>query len=227
MKNNFNNGNNNFEYVGGRVNGMKQGFGIQTWKDGAVYKGNFMENKANGLGFFKHSDGDDYRGEFINDRACGYGVYKHSNGATYEGFWLDDCQNGIGEEFWNDDSHYRGNYFRGKKQGIGSYKWADGSRYEGEWFENCLHGYVIYLNIYVRVFITLMMTVCILDNGNITLCMAMENSIGKMEKDMQDTIFMIKKKDLESTTGLILIEFTSDFGKEESKTVSENILTLK
>ncbi len=151
MKNNFNNGNQNFEYVGHRLNGMKEGFGIQKWKDGAVYKGHFHENRANGIGHFKHSDGDDYKGEFINDRACGYGIYRHSNGATYEGYWLDDCQNGIGEEFWMDDSQYRGNYVKGKKQGIGiklifiylgAYKWADGSRYEGEWFENCLHGHV-------------------------------------------------------------------------------------
>ena len=65
----------NFTYNGEYENGYKQGFGIQTWKDGAVYKGYFYENKANFLGIFEHSDADVYRGEFKEDRACGYGLY--------------------------------------------------------------------------------------------------------------------------------------------------------
>lgn len=111
--------NQNFEYKGGRLNGEKDGFGVQKWKDGAVYLGLFKSNRANGLGIFKHSDGDEYKGEFINDRACGYGLYRHSNGATYEGYWLDDCQNGIGQEKWSDNSEYEGYYVKGKKQGLG------------------------------------------------------------------------------------------------------------
>ena len=41
---------------------MKDGFGIQIWNDGAVYKGMFKENKANGIGSFQHSDRDHYYG---------------------------------------------------------------------------------------------------------------------------------------------------------------------
>lgn len=134
--------NKNFEYKGKRVSGEKFGFGIQTWKDGAVYKGIFQNNRANGLGLFIHADGDKYKGEFISDRASGYGIYTHLNGASYEGYWHDDCQNGIGIEKWNDGSEYQGNYIKGKKNGYGSYVWADLSRYEGEWNENNLHGWV-------------------------------------------------------------------------------------
>lgn len=132
----------NFTYNGEYENGNKQGFGIQTWKDGAVYKGYFYENKANFLGVFEHSDGDVYKGEFKEDRAYGYGLYQHANGASYEGSWIEDTQHGIGIEIWTDRSEYRGEYFRGKKSGIGSYQWADGSSYEGEWYDNTLHGFV-------------------------------------------------------------------------------------
>lgn len=132
----------NFTYNGEYENGNKQGFGIQTWKDGAVYRGYFYENKANFLGIFEHSDGDVYKGEFKEDRACGYGLYQHANGASYEGYWIDDTQHGIGIEIWTDKSEYRGEYFRGKKCGIGSYQWSDGSSYEGEWYDNTLHGFV-------------------------------------------------------------------------------------
>lgn len=118
---NFSKMNDNFEYIGNKENGLKQGFGIQKWKDGALYKGYFNKNKANGYGVFKHYDGDLFKGEFNMDRASGYGIYLHANGALYQGNWLDDCQNGTGEESWNDESHYLGDYYQGKKQGIGKY----------------------------------------------------------------------------------------------------------
>ena len=114
--------NSNFEYVGGKKNGEKEGFGVQKWKDGAIYSGKFSNNRANGLGIFKHSDGDEYKGEFVNDRASGYGLYKHSNGATYEGMWTEDSQHGFGEEKWRDGSEYVGYYVKGKKQGLGNKK---------------------------------------------------------------------------------------------------------
>lgn len=139
-------------------------FGVQIWKDGAVYKGEFKyiknedewsksENttnvesltyKAHGLGIFTHSEGDIYQGEFINDETNGYGFYTHLNGAIYEGNWYQDSQNGIGIEYWSDGSYFEGIYINGTKDGIGSYFWADGSQYYGEWKDNNLEGYGIY-----------------------------------------------------------------------------------
>ena len=81
-----------YKYIGRTIDGSKQGFGIQTWKDEAQYKGLFMNNQANGLGKFIHSDGDVYSGEFICDRAFGFGIYTHFNGANYMGQWCDDAQ---------------------------------------------------------------------------------------------------------------------------------------
>ena len=40
---NFSKMNENFEYNGNKVDGMKQGFGLQKWKDGALYKGYFSQ----------------------------------------------------------------------------------------------------------------------------------------------------------------------------------------
>ena len=153
----------NFSYNGELdENGNKQGFGLQKWKDGALYKGYFYENKANFLGIFNHSDGDVFEGEFKNDRAYGYGKYLHSNGALYEGEWVDDSQHGTGIEVWADKSQYRGDYIRGKKCGTGSYQWSDGSSYDGEWYENTLHGKV---NFYLREFMCLLIKEYILENG--------------------------------------------------------------
>lgn len=135
----------NYCYNGEYENGMKQGFGIQTWKDGAVYIGYFYLNKAEFIGTFIHSNGEVYKGEFKDNKAYGYGTYAHSNGASYEGEWVNDSQNGIGIETWADLSDYAGQYKNGKKTGYGLYNWADGSSYEGEWVENSLHGLGMYV----------------------------------------------------------------------------------
>ncbi len=58
-------GDNNFEFIGNKVKGQKEGFGKQIWRDGAIYNGYFQNNQAIGYGMFKHSDGDNYRGKNI------------------------------------------------------------------------------------------------------------------------------------------------------------------
>ena len=107
-----------FDYMGGKdENGLKEGFGVQKWKDGSKYSGMFKQNKASGLGIFIHPDGDKYQGEFENDRANGFGIYVHENGAIYYGQWSDDSQYDIGYEEWTDSSRYSGSYVNGKKEG--------------------------------------------------------------------------------------------------------------
>jgi len=47
--------------------GLKHGYGVYTYKSGAKYDGNWLNNKRNGLG-----------------------VYSFANGNTYEGTWKDN-----------------------------------------------------------------------------------------------------------------------------------------
>ena len=70
--------------------GVRHGFGVQVWVDGAKYKGQWKHNKAHGKGIFWHADGDFYEGEFLNDKSNGYGVFHCTDGTVYEGVWLDD-----------------------------------------------------------------------------------------------------------------------------------------
>ena len=70
------------------------GYGVQIWTDGAVYEGNWLDNKAEGKGTFWHAEGDIYIGEFKADQASGFGVYTHMNGSRYEGEWVNDVQQG-------------------------------------------------------------------------------------------------------------------------------------
>ena len=47
--------------------GKKEGFGIQKWKDGSTYKGNFINGEANGWGIFYYPNGDIHKGKFEKD----------------------------------------------------------------------------------------------------------------------------------------------------------------
>jgi len=38
--------------------GVRHGYGVQVWVDGAKYRGYWKDNRANGKGCFWHSDGD-------------------------------------------------------------------------------------------------------------------------------------------------------------------------
>lgn len=120
---------------------MRDGYGIQSWPDGAKYEGDWLNNKAHGKGKFYHVDGDVFEGEWEYDKvntiyyltqiyiiikvvvdidinylqANGFGKYLHVNGAKYEGNWKDDLQHGWGVEAWNDGSEYKGHYVHGRK----------------------------------------------------------------------------------------------------------------
>lgn len=74
--------------------GIRHGFGIQVWPDGAKYKGQWVENRAQGKGTFWHADGDLFEGEFKDDKSNGYGVYTCADKTKYEGMWTDDIQHG-------------------------------------------------------------------------------------------------------------------------------------
>ena len=49
-------------YDGEWKGGFRDGFGSQTWPDGAKYLGEWKDNKAYGQGKFIHVDGDTYEG---------------------------------------------------------------------------------------------------------------------------------------------------------------------
>ena len=82
-KNTFVNGD---VYEGEYVNGARQGAGTYTFKKGkATYTGQYRDNKKEGNGKFTYPDGGEYTGTWIADKRQGQGLYKYPNGDTYEG----------------------------------------------------------------------------------------------------------------------------------------------
>lgn len=52
-------------YQGQVKEGLRHGFGKQTWPDGARYEGLWRDNVASGRGKFFHIDGDVYDGKIL------------------------------------------------------------------------------------------------------------------------------------------------------------------
>ena len=46
---------------------VRHGYGINLWKSGAVYEGEWKNNRTHGKGVFWHSKGDFYIGQFDAD----------------------------------------------------------------------------------------------------------------------------------------------------------------
>ena len=97
--------------------------GIEIWKDGSFYKGEYKNNKKEGIGYFKWKDGTIYEGEFYNDQMSGFGIITYINNNKYEGQFKNGLMNGYGEFSWGNNKKYIGNYINEIKEGFGIYVW--------------------------------------------------------------------------------------------------------
>ena len=71
------------KYVGTWAKGKKTN-GTFYYKDGSLYKGNFVNNKKEGKGKFLYPDGARYEGEFKNDNFNGTGKKYNAYGELTE-----------------------------------------------------------------------------------------------------------------------------------------------
>eukprot|EP00826_Nyctotherus_ovalis_P028695 TRINITY_DN2263_c0_g1_i5.p2 TRINITY_DN2263_c0_g1~~TRINITY_DN2263_c0_g1_i5.p2 ORF type:complete len:257 (+),score=29.40 TRINITY_DN2263_c0_g1_i5:410-1180(+) len=111
------NGSCQFKLIGELKERVRNGYGVQRWPDGSMYKGHWRNNKASGQGRFVFPNGDVYAGEWEDNKANGRGVCTKLEGMRYEGMWVNDLQNGYGKEIWNNGSKYEGASFAPKEQG--------------------------------------------------------------------------------------------------------------
>ena len=87
---------------------------LNTWPDGAVY------------------DGD-----FVNGQRQGHGKYTFADGGQYEGAWKDGRYDGFGECTWEDKRKYRGEWRNGMAHGRGIETYPNGNiRHEGQWIDD-------------------------------------------------------------------------------------------
>lgn len=80
-------------YEGEYKNGIREGKGKFTHKDG-VQEGIFIKGQLTGVGTYQFTNGDKYSGEFVNYQMHGRGVYYQPSGEKFEGFFTNGYYTG-------------------------------------------------------------------------------------------------------------------------------------
>jgi len=118
-------------YRGELKNGVFDGKGKLTWRNGQEYTGDFKNGMMNGVGVFNLSNGSRYRGEFAEGQISGKGKYKYKTGDEYIGDFSNGDFNGQGELIMTNGSEYKGYFKDGNFDGLGHYKSTNGDIYIG------------------------------------------------------------------------------------------------
>jgi len=109
------------------------GLGEFTYSNGAIYVGNWANQKHHGRGAMFWTDGSFFQGQYIDGLKKGNGLYSWPDGSFYEGEYHEDKKHGTGVLQTADGLRYRGNFIKGLKEGKGFQLWGDGTSYEGDW----------------------------------------------------------------------------------------------
>lgn len=74
----------------------REGYGVFSRKDGAVYSGEFQNDKIHGMGVITFATGEVYEGEWKDGKKSGFGYMRAPGGWTYEGEFFDGSRHGHG-----------------------------------------------------------------------------------------------------------------------------------
>lgn len=105
-------------YFGGLKKGLKDGYGIQIWPNGAIFEGYWLDGRPNILGLMVFSDGDSYAGEWKEGKMNGLGIFVSTKDFKYEGHFLNNEPHGKGKEIWKNGITLRGTWASGKRSGF-------------------------------------------------------------------------------------------------------------
>ena len=122
--------------------------GIESWKDGTIYMGDFKNNKKHGIGIYRWNDGTIYYGEWKNNNMDGYCYIKYADDRRYEGQMMNGAKNGYGEFTWKPTRKYIGYYLNDLKEGFGVYIWniKTFQIYVGFWHKGKMDGIGMMIN---------------------------------------------------------------------------------
>ncbi len=110
---------------------MRNGFFKVTYKDGAYYEGNFVNDKYQGKGTFVAADGTKNVGDFLDNKLNGKAVISYPNGDHYEGGMVNSLRDGSGKYTYAAGGYYDGMWKANVKNGYAVFQYPNGDVYEG------------------------------------------------------------------------------------------------
>ena len=140
------------KYEGELVNNMREGKGKLYYINnekymGKIYIGEWKNDLRNGKGVETWKDGERFVGNFKNDKREGYGIYYYSNGDIYEGNYKNGKTEGFGVEYYSNGDKYEGRFKNGNKEGQGVYYFENGNREIGYYHNNESIGKAVLLTV--------------------------------------------------------------------------------
>ena len=97
-------------------------------------------NCKNGKGVYRYQNGAIYSGDFSQNKPDGIGTLIFSNGNKYVGHWKNNRKEGEGKMLFTSGETYSGQFVANRFHGYGIYQFKNGNRYEGYWREGKPHG---------------------------------------------------------------------------------------
>lgn len=137
-----------YSYTGWMKNGVPDGQGTKTYKDGRKYVGESKNGHADGKGtmYYKVDGGNDvYVGDFKNGRPNGTGTYTYADSDKYVGDFKNGIKEGHGTFYVNRNDRFKGDKYVGDYandtfNGDGTYEWRNGQHYTGQFQNGQMHG---------------------------------------------------------------------------------------
>ncbi len=110
-------------------------------KGGAVYVGEFHDDKPSGQGILTYATGGQYAGEFLDGHFIkGRATFIAENGNVYIGDFRDNKFDGQGTYTYADGNKYVGQFRANTFEGRGTFTYADGRQYVGEFRKDKFEG---------------------------------------------------------------------------------------
>ena len=125
---------------------MKEGYGIEKYNDGSIYKGHYKNGMKEGTGILslkKEKKNSIFEGEFKDDKIWGKGIYKWENGKQYEGEWENNEISGFGILTEKNIKHI-GYFSHDKKEGYGASFYIENKFVLlGKWINDIIEGIAV------------------------------------------------------------------------------------
>lgn len=121
-------------YMGNYVNGLRDGYGIYSWKNSeSKYYGQWKSGLQHGYGYVQKAPEITQAGYYEKGKLVTDMLTQSFKNGSYVGRCKGDCENGFGQFDFDGGSWYFGFFKNGSMHHMGAYKWSNRDIYLGEY----------------------------------------------------------------------------------------------